>query len=144
MRTGSCPRPCVIRYLLFRVLVAQPLVQLLLPDTFLSQPPGKAVPRGKHVKNSVFTRDVSLPPSRASRLLFQTHLHQVLVSRLSQLDEVWFDAVHAFVNLPVLGCLLLQVFLQASPAVDNLADSRLQLIIIVHNPAGERERESHL
>lgn len=57
-------------------------------------------------------------------LCFQ-YVHQVLVSGLSQLNEVRFNAVHALVNLAILGRLLLQVLLQPSSAVDNFTDARL-------------------
>lgn len=60
--------------------------------------------------------------------------HEVLVPGLAELDQVWFDAVHLLVDLSVVGSLFLQVHLQVTFAVHNLADARLQLVIVFHNP----------
>lgn len=73
-------------------------------------------------------------------------LHEVLVPGLAELDQVWLDAVHLLVNLSVVGRLFLQVDLQVALAVHNLADSRLELIVVLHDPEGRGggRRESEI
>lgn len=72
-------------------------------------------------------------------------LHQVLVPGLAELDQVRFDAVHLLVDLSVVGRLLLQVDLQVPLAVHDLADPRLQLVVVLHDPETEtRVRSSCL
>lgn len=62
------------------------------------------------------------------------HLHEVLIPGLPELDEIGLDAVHLLVDLPVVGRLLLQVFLQTALAVHDLTDARFQLFVIYHYP----------
>ena len=64
-------------------------------------------------------------------------LHQVLISRFAELDQIRLDAVHLLVDLPVVGRLLLQLHLQVALAVHNLTYPGLQLVIVPHDPVGE-------
>lgn len=123
---------CFRGYSLFLVLVfdSQPLVELLLPDTLLCQPPevqNKGMCEtcvGNALNNSTDAR-------RVDEL---GHLHEVLIPGLPELDEIWLDAVHPLVDLPVVSCLFLQVFLQTTLAVHDLTDARLQLLVVHHYP----------
>lgn len=112
--------PILGSYSLFVVFVAQPLVQLLLPNTFLREPPERGLQKKKSHWGLIF----DFSHCQFFGLCFK-HLHQVLVSCLSQLNEVWLNAVHALVDLTILSCLLLQVFLQPPPTVNDLTDARL-------------------
>lgn len=105
------------------VVQVQPLVQLPLPDSFLGQPPGT---------NTRLLEPTSCPPPALP--VWGRGLHQVLVPGLAKLDQVRFDAVHLLVDLPVVGRLLLQVHLQVALAVHDLADPRLQLVVVLHDP----------
>lgn len=64
------------------------------------------------------------------------HLHQVLVSDLAQLHEVWLQAVHALVNLPVVQGLCPQLLLQLCAALMDLGDARLEPLRVQEDPGG--------
>lgn len=63
--------------------------------------------------------------------------HEILVSGLPELDEVWLDAVHPLVDLSVVRRLLLQIFLQSAFAVYDFANPGLQLLVVAHDPEGD-------
>ena len=109
------------------VLQAEPLVQFPLTNSLLGQPPED--------QNTQWVQSVTalMWCVRSSVSL----LHQVLVPGLAELDQVRFDAVHLLVDLSVVGRLLLQVDLQVPLAVHDLADPRLQLVVVLHDPETE-------
>lgn len=68
------------------------------------------------------------------------HLHEVLVSGLAELDQVRFDAVHPFVDLPVVCCLFLQVFLQPTLAVNYFTYPGFQLLVVSYDSTNKRRQ----
>lgn len=61
-------------------------------------------------------------------------LHQVLVSDFAELHEIWLEAVHLLVDLPVVSDLLSQVLLQLTLAVVDLLHTRLQTLRVALDP----------
>lgn len=65
--------------------------------------------------------------------------HEILVSGLTKLNEVWLDAVHPLVDLSVVRRLLLQIFLQTALAVNDFTNAGLQLLIVAQNPESKSD-----
>lgn len=56
------------------------------------------------------------------------HSHQILVSHLAELHEIWLEAVHLLVNLSVVGDLVSQILLQFALAVVDFLHAGLQAL----------------
>ncbi len=63
-------------------------------------------------------------PEESFRFQRKLYSHEILVPGLAELDQIRFDAVHLLVDLSVVGCLFLQIFLQSTFAVHDFTDPR--------------------
>jgi hypothetical protein len=69
--------------------------------------------------------------------------HEVLVPDLAQLHEVRFEAVHALVDLTVVGGLRPQILLQLRAAFVYLRDARLESLGVQQDPEEKGRANSY-